>query len=216
MTDKSPATATADSNLWLQSIQRRRKWVLLALTCATLGVFLVSEPIWVSGGLPHELIEWFGVGLLLVCVLGRAWCTIYIGGRKRAEIVQTGPYSISRNPLYVFSFIGAAGVGAQAGSMLGMVLGALACYAVFAVVVLKEERFLSEKFGAAYEAYCRRVPRFWPDFSAWRDVETVETSPRLVLLSVRDGAFFFLSIPVIESIKYIQADGYLPVLFRLF
>lgn len=208
-------TAGADTT-WLQAVQRRRKWSLLALLVAAIGALLVSESTWPSGGFTHEAIEYVGVGMLLLCVLGRAWCTIYIGGRKKALIVQDGPYSVTRNPLYVFSFIGAAGVGAAAGTVVAMILAALACYAVFAVVVQKEETFLAEKFGAAYDDYRERVPRFWPRFSIWKDVETVETSPRLVLTSFADGLFFFLAIPLVEGIEYLHDFGYLPVFFRLF
>jgi protein-S-isoprenylcysteine O-methyltransferase Ste14 len=214
MSERNTAATTANSN-WIQDVQRRRKWALLALLAAAIGSLLVSESTWSSGSLIHETIEFLGIGLLLLCVLGRAWCTIYIGGRKKAELVQDGPYSVSRNPLYVFSIIGAAGVGAAAGSVLTIVLAALACYAVFAVVVLKEEIFLSDRFGAAYDDYCARVPRFWPRFSAWKDVETVETNPRLVLTSVGDGIFFFLAIPLVEGIEYLHDLGYLPVLFHL-
>ena len=32
----------------------------------------------------------------------------------------------------------------------------------FVVVSIQEERRLRHKFGAAYEAYCKQVPRFFP------------------------------------------------------
>lgn len=211
----SDNTTARPSGSWLQDVQRRRKWVLRALTAAAVAGFLVADSRWRPGGFTHEAIEYVGVGLLLVCVLGRAWCTLYIGGRKKAELVQVGPYSVSRNPLYVFSIIGAAGVGAAAGSVVTTILLAVACYAVFAVVVAREERFLSERFGRAYEDYCARVPRFWPRLSQWRDVPTVEASPRLVLASVRDGALFFLAIPFVEAIEHIHMAGILPVYLLL-
>ncbi len=213
--NQNQTTASTAGTAWLRDVQRRRKWALLALLVAAIAALLVTESRWPSGGFIHETIEYIGVGLLMLCVLGRAWCTIYIGGRKKAELVQDGPYSISRNPLYVFSFIGAAGVGAAAGSVVAMVLAVAACYAVFAVVVAKEELFLSDKFGAAFADYCARVPRFWPRFAAWHDVETVETSPRLVLASFGDGLFFFLSIPLVEAIENLHYSGYLPVFLQI-
>lgn len=203
------------SGTWLQDVQRRRKWVLRGMGGAAILGFLLADSLWRPGGFTHEAIEYVGVGLLLVCVLGRAWCTLYIGGRKKAELVQDGPYSVSRNPLYVFSIIGAAGVGAAAGSVVTTLLLALACYAVFASVVGREEQFLSERFGQSYAEYCARVPRFWPRLSVWRDVPTVEASPRLVLASVRDGALFFLAIPLVESIEHLHTAGILPVYLLL-
>lgn len=215
MIEKS-TSATLGPDTWLQNVQRKRKRVLLALSAATFGGLLVSEPAWRADGLMHETLEWLGNSLLLVCVLGRAWCTIYIGGRKKSELVQVGPYSVTRNPLYLFSFIGAAGIGARSGSITAMVLLALASIAVFSIVIQKEEWFLSRKFGAEYENYRSRVRRFWPRFSTWNDREITETTPRLVLISILDGLLFFLCIPLVELIQTLHESGHLPVLFRLF
>ncbi len=55
-----------------------------------------------------------------------------IGGRKILELVTDGPYSIMRNPLYVFSVIRVAGIGAQAGSVtIALVCACVALVSVF-------------------------------------------------------------------------------------
>lgn len=178
-----------------------------------LAIQLVSESMWASGGVVHDAICAVGRGLIIVCVLGRTWRTLYIGGRKRVDLVQDGPYSISRNPLHVFSIIGAGGVGAAAESLVTIPRAAFACYAVLAGTVRKEGSFLAARFGPAYEAYRRRVPLSWPRFPIWRDAPSVETAPRLVPRTFDDGLFLFLSILLVEPITCLRRAGYLPVLF---
>ena len=41
--------------------------------------------------------------MILICILGRTWATLYIGGQKQRELVTKGPYSVVRNPLYLFT-----------------------------------------------------------------------------------------------------------------
>jgi protein-S-isoprenylcysteine O-methyltransferase Ste14 len=55
----------------------------------------------------------FFAGLILVGIatVGRLWCSLYISGRKSAELVVEGPYSICRHPLYLFSLLGVTGLG---------------------------------------------------------------------------------------------------------
>ena len=95
-------------------------------------------------------------------------------------IVTAGPYSVVRNPLYVFSAIGTAGIGAQTGSAFLALLFAAGALAVFQVVARREETFLAATFPADFAAYAARVPRFWPRLSQWREADELRVKPRLV------------------------------------
>jgi len=111
----------------------------------------------------HEMIEWFGIFAILLCIFGRTWTSLYIGGRKNRALLTKGPYSVVRNPLYVFSILGAAGAGAQLGSVISSVIIGLLVWMVFYIEVLREERNMAARHGANYAAYKTSVPRFLPN-----------------------------------------------------
>ncbi|MBU4136284.1 MAG: isoprenylcysteine carboxylmethyltransferase family protein, partial [Alphaproteobacteria bacterium] len=81
---------TPISTQGLQRTQRLRKAVLLIGILAVLALAAVSRSFG-DESLFHELLEVAGLALIAVCIVGRAWCSLYIGGRKTAEIVQRGP-----------------------------------------------------------------------------------------------------------------------------
>ncbi|MDP3370622.1 MAG: isoprenylcysteine carboxylmethyltransferase family protein [Brevundimonas sp.] len=208
-------TAIHRPALDLGTVQKLRKAAVLAALVGLVGLSLVTQSIGGVDGEWHEHVEAAGFVAMILSIVGRAWCSLYIGGRKRAEIVDRGPYSISRNPLYVFSFIGAFGIGAQSGSVtigLGFVLAAMA---VFYLTVRREEAFLEREFGAVYAAYKARTPRFWPRFSLWRDEEQLTIRPALFVTTIRDGLVFLLAIPVFELIDAGQAAHWLRVVALL-
>jgi protein-S-isoprenylcysteine O-methyltransferase Ste14 len=204
----------SDDTQRLSPVQAARKAALWVLTIALLGALAVfSTPL--DGPVLHEAVEWIGRLLIVVCIVGRCWCTLYIGGRKIAELVRIGPYSMMRNPLYTMSFIGAAGVGAQTGSLVMAVLFTLIAWAVFRTVVAREEKFLSGRFGEAYQDYLRSVPRFLPNLRLWNSPEWVEVRPDRLVLTFIDGLWFLAAIPVFEGFEWLQNLGVLPVLLRL-
>ncbi|MDQ6435673.1 isoprenylcysteine carboxylmethyltransferase family protein [Mesorhizobium sp. LHD-90] len=166
--------------------------------------------------LTHERIEAHGLVLILIGIGGRLWSVLYIGGRKSAEIVTAGPYSMVRNPLYFFSTIAAAGVGTQTGSITVAVAAAMLCATAFYIVALREEAHLKALFGAPYEAYLQRVPRFLPNPRLFRDQAEVTFSPRIFNHTLRDGLVFLISIPCFELIESGQEAGLIPVLFYLY
>jgi len=199
----------------LQAIQKMRKAAVLAALVALTGLTLVSQSATGLESIMHEGVEAVGLAAIVLAIVGRAWCSLYIGGRKKAEIVSRGPYSITRNPLYVFSFFGAFGVGAQSGSLTIAVLFMLASYGVFRLTVQREEAWLGATFGADYAAYKARTPRFLPRFSLWRDEAELAVRPSFFLRTLRDGLVFLLAIPLFEAIDLAQAEGWLRVLARL-
>lgn len=198
----------------LHRVQLIRKAVLLVGIIGVVALAAVTRS--TGGETPlHKDLEAIGLGLIAVGIVGRAWCSLYIGGRKKAEIVDRGPYSISRNPLYVFSFMAAFGMGAQTGSVTIATLFLLIAVAVFFATVKREEAWLRGAFGADYDAYVARTPRFWPDFSKWRDAETLEVRPALFLTTIRDGLVMLLALPLFEGLEYIQEAGWLTTLLQL-
>ncbi|HWQ87367.1 isoprenylcysteine carboxylmethyltransferase family protein [Brevundimonas sp.] len=208
-------TAIHRPTMDLSMVQKIRKAAVLAALAGLVGLALVTQSI---GGVDsewHEHVESAGFVAMILAIVGRAWCSLYIGGRKKAEIVDRGPYSISRNPLYIFSFVGAFGIGAQSGSVTIGLMFVLAAMAVFYLTVLREEAFLEREFGAVYAAYKARTPRFWPRFSLWKDEEQLTIRPALFVTTIRDGLVFLLAIPVFELIDAGQAAHWLRVVARL-
>lgn len=204
---------TADPH-HLRRVQLIRKSALFFALVLVIGLAAMTQSLGGETTL-HEGLEAVGLGMIAVCVVGRAWCSLYIGGRKKAEIVDQGPYSVSRNPLYVFSFIGAFGMGAQTGSVVIATLFLLISVGVFYLTVRQDEGWLSAAFGETYSTYCARTPRFWPNFSKWRDVETLEVRPVFFLTTLRDGLAFFLAVPLFEALEHAQTVGWVHALFSL-
>jgi protein-S-isoprenylcysteine O-methyltransferase Ste14 len=199
----------------IASVQVVRKIVLgIAILIGTL-MFAVTKSSLEAGDATHEMIEWVGIVAIVTCILGRTWTSLYIGGRKIEQFVTNGPYSVMRNPLYFFSILGAAGAGAQLGSIIaGVTFGVLA-WAVFYVVVLQEERLLLGRYGAPFKDYMNTVPRFLPSPLLWHDEPTLVVMPPKVLRTFADALFFLLSVPLAEAFEQLQNMGVLPVLLRL-
>lgn len=206
----------ADNSLTqLQSYQRLRRITLAALLALVFAVLLFGQSLFPPETVVHEAIEMVGIVLIVIGIAGRLWSTLYIGGKKSATVVTDGPYSITRNPLYVFSSIAAIGVGAQMGSITAAVGFGVACAAAFHLVILREEKFLSTNLGADYSAYMAAVPRFFPNPSLYREGDTGGFKPSRLLVTLLDGLVFLVAMPLFEIIDAAQISGTLPVLFRM-
>ena len=75
-------------------------------------------------------------------------------------IVTGGVYGITRNPMYVGMALVCAAVALALGSPLALALLPAAVLVIHRGVILCEERYLEEKFGAEYLAYKARVRRW--------------------------------------------------------
>jgi protein-S-isoprenylcysteine O-methyltransferase Ste14 len=84
-------------------------------------------------------------------------------GKVHADaLVTEGIFAHSRNPLYAGNFLVVLGLLVVLNSPAGWAIGLPGVLFVYAAITRAEESFLRGRFGAAYEEYCRRVPRFVP------------------------------------------------------
>jgi protein-S-isoprenylcysteine O-methyltransferase Ste14 len=109
-----------------------------------------------------------GAALVVAGSALAARSAMLLGGRGRPRrgprpaFVVAGPYQRLRNPLVAGVLVAAAGV-ALAGRSPSVAVGTLiAAAASHAWIVYVEEPRLTARFGSAYEAYLRCVPRWLP------------------------------------------------------
>ena len=80
---------------------------------------------------------------------------------KPSTVLATdGLYRLSRNPIYVGFAITYAGLAVAMDSVLVLILLIPCLWVVDRVVIAREERYLSARFGADYDAYRARVRRW--------------------------------------------------------
>jgi protein-S-isoprenylcysteine O-methyltransferase Ste14 len=115
---------------------------------------------------PFGLHTGIGVGTVWLGVLVRLWSAVHMGpdGRSREpkvkKLVYTGPYELTRNPLYIANIAIYTGVGIAAVGPVGGVAMLMASCGYYAAIVRFEEDFLEHRLGEIYRSYRNRVPRW--------------------------------------------------------
>lgn len=200
----------------LGNLQRKRQFALVAGSIVVGATLFAIKPVY-DNTLYDFSLEVLGVLFILIGLGIRLWCTLYIGGRKNAELLSDGPYSLCRNPLYVGSILAAFGIGLQTEMLTFAVLCGVVSWMIFQVVVKKEEHFLLIEFGTPYKVYFENTPQFWPRFSSYKD-ELTERSFRPAMLwnTLRDGMVLFVAIPVTEAIEFAHRAGALTAIIQLY
>lgn len=118
------------------------------------------RPFW-HGPVPGVPFILAGMGLAFWAVATlRAAGTSPNPAKETARLVTEGPFGFTRNPIYVAMASVTLGFGLwdNNGWIVMLLIPALA--ALHFGVIRKEERYLSEKFGATYDAYRKKVRRW--------------------------------------------------------
>jgi len=162
----------------------------------------------------HIAYDVAGVALIALAALGRVWCAIYIAGHKNSQLTVDGPYSLTRNPLYVLSFLGLVGVCLFAHLMMLAVISALVFLFYYHFVICAEENRLAKLVSKDYSAYQTRTPRFWPNFSLYHSRERFSIEPKRLLRAMSEVVWFLLAIAGLEFIEMLHDSGVVPILFN--
>ncbi|MGH8753515.1 MAG: methyltransferase family protein [Burkholderiales bacterium] len=186
-------------------------WSRIAVVVILTYVVLGAPPKFFSSWLV-DVAELVGFVFLSVAAMGRVWCIIFIAGVKNEVLVTDGPYSIVRNPLYVFSFLGAVGLGlAVENPLLALILGTLFA-AFYPSVVRREEAYLASAHGSVFQEYCARTPRWVPNFWLYREPKTLTVVPAKIRKGIFDAMWFLWAFLLWEATEEFRQSGFLSTL----
>jgi protein-S-isoprenylcysteine O-methyltransferase Ste14 len=122
------------------------------LTLPYPGRVLVAAALFVSG-----------IAIMLAGVLAFRKASTTVDPRfpeNASHIVSSGIYRFTRNPMYLGMLVVLIAWMAQLSNVATVVIPALFALYITRWQIVPEERALAEKFGGAYQAYCRSVRRW--------------------------------------------------------
>ena len=139
-----------------------QRWrVPLGFACGALFLFFAKPTL--------ELLL-IGAVVALPGLTLRAWASGHL--RKNESLATSGPYALTRNPLYLGSFLIGVGFTIAAGRWLLAIVPIVMLLGIYLPVMRVESATLTQLFGKKYERYSREVPLFLPRLSPYRSAVT--------------------------------------------
>ncbi|MFX1483416.1 MAG: methyltransferase family protein [Promethearchaeota archaeon] len=117
---------------------------------------------------PYNLIGILLIPIGMLLVIWANYTLLYIGKislrnrepmQKPMNLIQTGPYSFTRNPIYLGNLIMLLGL-VFVWSSIVILIGLILVYFVFQYFIKREEIILEEEFGEEYRDFKNRVRRW--------------------------------------------------------
>lgn len=116
----------------------------------------------------RRTVPWAGGAALAGGAILTTWCLLMFGrlgtgimpDRPARRLVTEGPYAWSRNPMFVGFVLMYLGAAWLIGSLWALALLPLAITVTTVAVIRREERYMRQAFGTAYDRYARRVNRW--------------------------------------------------------
>jgi len=193
--------------------------IILSRIAAVIALFfLVSTQSYWEGRSIAVTSSLFFIGIVFVGIasLGRMWCSLYIAGYKDNRLVKEGPYSLCRNPLYFFSMIGVVGIGCATETFSFPIFFIVLFSLYYPFVIRSEERRLKKLFGIEFEEYAKRIPPFFPKFSAFFEPEKYLVKPAKYRYHIYSAIWFVWFVGILEIIRGLKAIGLFASLWALY
>ena len=187
---------------------KKRSYTPVPIVLAILYFSQLKYPFWV-----------YGVAFIVFGELIRLSAVRYAGGRTRTtkvganSLCTSGPYSRTRNPLYIGNvFIYSGVVLLSGGIYMFQLLAVVIFYFIFqySMIISLEEEKLSTVFGQDYSKYKRNVPRIIPLIIPWDSKSKLKPAPILKTLKTEKRTLqnIFLLVFIIISKPYFLNFGF--------
>ncbi len=198
--------------------KKRKKRLLNAklMVVPVVAVVGLSCPVYSYQSFTGLILRLAGFVLLAASAMGRVWTSAYIAGKKNRELISSGPYSVVRNPLYLFSLMGFAGAGLAFGSIVLTGFFLTIFFLTHYPTIRREEEKLRSKFGSAFDLYLSEVPRLIPRRRSILQPPAVTLDPATFTTALIDSSLILLVFPAALILHWLHVRAVLPVLFHLY
>ena len=187
---------------------KKRSYTPIPIVLAILYFSQLKYPFWV-----------YGAAFIVFGELIRLSAIRYAGGRTRTtkvganSLCTSGPYSRTRNPLYIGNvFIYSGVVLLSGGIYMFQLLAVVVFYFIFQyrMIISLEEEKLSILFGQDYSKYINNVPRIIPLIIPWDSKSKLKPAPILKTLKTEKRTLqnIFLLVFIIISKPYFLNFGF--------
>lgn len=167
--------------LWVVTAQftlKMKKNEGLARLQHTVPTFIGLVTVFHSGQIPEislgpvydsEFLRWAGVAVTVAGHAFSIWARRHLGKywsgtvalKHDHKIVDTGPYALVRHPIYTGLLLAAFGSAMAAGTIEAL-LGVAVMLPAYWIKWRREEKIMTQEFGAAYDAYRARTRAIIP------------------------------------------------------
>jgi protein-S-isoprenylcysteine O-methyltransferase Ste14 len=112
---------------------------------------------------------WIGGAIVIGAVLGLGlWSVVLVRRSGQSEnpwkpttqVIQTGPFSVTRNPMYLQMVLVCLGFAVALMNVWILILTPVCAALLQKLAIVPEEEYLERKFGEPYRDYQRRVRRW--------------------------------------------------------
>ncbi len=155
---------------------------------------------------PHPHLFWFGMPVAALGACVRLWASGHLD--KWRGLARAGPYRLTRNPLYLGSFLAGLGFTVAAGKLWLLMVYLVLFPGIYWPVMLREEREMLSHYRDDYAAYAASVPRFCPVRFPGPTAAGSETTTRFQWkLFLRNREYRFLISVVLAGIIFVWKMG---------
>ncbi len=182
---------------------------------ATFLLIFLAKSIVSSETALHEAVEYIGYFLIAICALGRVYSTAFLGGHKNQSLIIYGAFSVVRNPLYFFSLLGMTGIAFISGYITFIIVIPVFFITMYHFLIRREEEFLLQEFGEAYQKYQKQVPRLLPNLKLYNAPQSIDVRPEYLNKAFRDAIWWFAAFPLLELAESLQESHIIEPFFVL-
>lgn len=163
----------------IRTIARHRMLILRLSMTILIAMTIYDNNIFVPYSLDVSLntsliLSVLGFFLVMLGGFGRIWASLYIEGFKTKTLIKEGPYSMVRNPLYVFSLMIFTGL-CLAIKSIPISIALITIFTLFHIpTILNEEKTLLDTHDESYREYYKSTPRLFPNIFKYRKPKSTD------------------------------------------